>query len=194
VSGGVRRALLPIRKLDETATKEGPRIDQTAARRTGRRPEVIMTRSTSIITAALAALAIAAPAATAMPVREHGSTSGEVGITTAPQQDHRSADARDASTRPQTGTPSTPGGDLRSADARDAGITTTTPRGLPTWPVDPKPIASAPVNDAAPVAADDDTSPFVYILPGVLASLILAAGMGYAVRTSGRARRARIGA
>jgi hypothetical protein len=67
--------------------------------------------------------------------------------------------------------------------------------GRPTWPVDQKPIMSWPLSDAAPVAvAADDTPPPALILPGRFASLLLAAGMGYPVRTSGRARRARPGA
>ena len=94
---------------------------------------------------------------------------------------------------PQTGA-TAPGQDFRSADARYAG---TKPieavPGLPTWPLDPEPIAPAPV-DQAPLADGDDSAPFGYILPGIVMSVLLAAGMGDAVRTSGRARRARIGA
>ena len=96
--------------------------------------------------------AIAAPVATAMPSGKY--LPGQTGGTPAPQQDER------------------------SADAHDVGTTTTTPTGLPTWPVDPKATASSPLSDAAPVAvADDDTSPLAYILPGLFASLLLAAGM-----------------
>jgi hypothetical protein len=144
-----------------------------------------MPRITIIAAATLATLALAAPAATAMPQREH------VGTSTPAQQDLRSADARDASPTPQTGT-ATPSQDFRSADARDAGAKPAEPvPGLPTWPVDPEPIAPAPV-ETTPVAGDGDTSPLVYVLPGIALSLLLAAGLGYAVRTSGRARRARI--
>ena len=144
-----------------------------------------MPRITIIVTAALATLALAAPVATAMPDRDG------VGTTAAPQQDLRGADARNASVQPQTGT-ATLGQDFRTADARDAGATPSEPVvGLPTWPVDPEPIA--PV-ETTPVAGDDDTSPLVYVLPGIAFSLLLAAGLGYAVRTSGRTRRARISA
>jgi len=135
---------------------------------------------TRIIIVALALLATAAPVATAMPSREYVSGAP----TAAPQQDRRSADARDASVspqagasvRPQTGTAAS-GQDLRSVDASDAGT---------------KPIAPASPG-AAPITGGDDTSPFVYIVTGVLACVLLAVGMGYVVRASGRARRARIG-
>jgi hypothetical protein len=108
----------------------------------------------------------------------------------------------DTALTPQTGV-ATPSQDFRSADARDAGTKAINQtRGLLTWPLDsrsaaliarspaPEPIAPAPVN-AAPLPEGDDTSPLVYILPGVIVSVLLAAGMGYAVRTSGRAQRAR---
>jgi hypothetical protein len=127
-----------------------------------------MTRITCSIMAALVSLAIVAPVATAMPDRDTVGTSSVAGTTV-------------------------PGDDVRSADARDAGVTTTAPQGLPTWPVDPAPITPAAVDTVAP-AGDDDTSPLVYILPAVLVSVLLAAGIGYAVRTSTRARRARVGA
>ena len=84
--------------------------------------------------------------------------------------------------RPYAGCPRCRG----QADLADAWASTT-------WPVNPEPITPAPVN-AAPVAGVDDTSPLVYILPGLVLSLVLAAGMGYAMRMSGRARRARVSA
>jgi hypothetical protein len=144
-----------------------------------------MPRITIIAVTGLATLALAAPVATAMPQRD------DVGTAAAPQQDLRGADARDASTTPQTGTARL-SQDLRSADARDAGTKPAEPvPGLPTWPVHPEPIAPAPV-ETIPIVGDDDPAPLVYILPGIALSLLLAAGVGYAVRTSGRARRARI--
>ena len=144
-----------------------------------------MPRIMIVVAAALATLAFAAPVATAMPER------GAVGKPAAAQQDLRGDDAREASPTPQTGT-ATLSQDLRSADARDAGAKPAEPvPGLPTWPVDPEPITPGPV-ESAPVAGDGDTSPLVYVLPGIALSLLLAAGLGYAVRTSGRGRRARI--
>jgi len=123
-----------------------------------------MPRITLIVTAALVTLALAAPMATAMP------THGGVGTATAAQQDLRGADARDAGAKPAEPVP-----------------------GLPTWPVNPEPITPAPV-ETTPIAGHDDTSPLAYIVPGIALGLVLAAGLGYAVRTSGRARRARISA
>ena len=148
-----------------------------------------MSRITRSIMAALAALAFAAPVATAMPARDAALTSSLAGTTSSsPQQDRRG----EFSVTPQTGAVA-PVKDLRSADARDAGAKAIVPvAALHGWPVDPDPIAPAPV-EAVPVAGGDGTSPLVYVLPGALLSLLLAAGMGYAVRTSGRARRARIG-
>ena len=101
-----------------------------------------MSRFTCIIIAALAALAIAAPVATAVPIREPGST---------PSQELP---------------------------------------GPPTWPVDPEPIGAAPV-DAAPPTGGDEISPLVYILPGLILTVLLAVGTVHAVRTS---RRTRVGA
>jgi hypothetical protein len=97
---------------------------------------------TRIITAALVALVLAAPAATAMPTREDG------GGTSSQQLP-----------------------------------------GPPTWPVDPQPIASP--DSASATDGDDGTSPLVYILPGVIVSVLLVGGTVYAVRTS---RWARLGA
>jgi hypothetical protein len=62
-----------------------------------------MTRSTRAIAAALAALAIGAPAATAMPSREYVSAPSREAATAAPQQDRRGTVARDASVMPETG-------------------------------------------------------------------------------------------
>jgi hypothetical protein len=145
-----------------------------------------MPRITLIAAAALTALALFVPAATAMPADPrqldmHASTVHKPATT---QRDLRSADARDAAVTPQTGTPAS-GQEFRTPDAVDAGR-------KPAEPLDPQPIA-APV-DAAPVSGDDDTSPLVYILPGIALSLLLAASLGYAVRTSRRAGRAHIGA
>jgi hypothetical protein len=157
-----------------------------------------MTRSTRAIAAALAALAIGAPAATAMPIRESVSAPSGEAATAPARQDPRGSVARDASVMPQTGT---------AAAAAQAANGTTTPREVPSYlagvhPTQRAPVPShlaglhptqrAPVN-AASADGGDGTSPLVYILPGVALSVMLAAAMGYALRTSGRARRARVG-
>ena len=93
-----------------------------------------------IITAALVALALAAPLATAMPIRESVGTSSE----------------------------QLPG---------------------PPWPAASQPMT--PADPASATSGNDGTPPLVYILPGIIVSILLVGGMAYAVRTS---RRARLGA
>lgn len=54
-------------------------------------------------------------------------------------------------------------------------------------PADPacRPRADRPATvETTPVAGADDTSQLVYILPGIALTLLLAAGLGYAIRTS----------
>ena len=70
--------------------------------------------------------------------------------------------------------------DQRSPDARDASAAP-----LPAAPAPPAP---------APAAGGGDASPLVSILSVAFACLLIAAGMGHAVRASGRVGRARIGA
>lgn len=124
----------------------------------------------------------------------------------APQQDLRGADARAASVTPakphagerRVGEAADRAGDARSGLAQ---------RGCPrrrnqadrtaARPADPacRPRADRPATvETTPVAGADDTSQLVYILPGIALTLLLAAGLGYAIRTSSRARRARISA
>jgi hypothetical protein len=107
-----------------------------------------MPRITLITAAALAALALFAPAATAIPVRYAGTT------TAAPQQDLRGADARDASMPRQTVTAAGPR-QLRTPDAVDAGTKPAEPvPGLPARPLDPEPIVPAPA-DVTPASGGD---------------------------------------
>lgn len=134
-----------------------------------------MTRITRIAVTSLAALAIATPSATASAMLDRGAvqTSSLAGTSSPPlQQDHRSPDARDASAAPLPA----PGNDLRSADARDAGTET----------IEPAPVRAA--------GDGDDTPAIAYILPLALLCLLIVAGMGYAMHTSSRVGRARIGA
>ncbi len=144
-----------------------------------------MTSTPRIITVALATLAIAAPAATAMPMYEHGGSSAPranadirtgslAGTTSSPAQDLRNPD-QVAPLPPQVLVPQQ---DLRNPDNRAPGIETI-PYQQPTTlaPVErPKP---------APVAVDDNgPSPFVYIIPGVI--LIALLGAGFAFMKTGR--------
>jgi hypothetical protein len=115
-----------------------------------------------IITIALAVLALAAPVASAMPLRDNGDvrTSSLAGTTGAPKQDLRNADNRAPSAvAPQQ--------DLRNADNR-------APRDV--TPDRPAPAPAKP----RPVVADDGTSPLVYIVPSLLLVAMLAAGVAYA--------------
>lgn len=119
-----------------------------------------MSRTIHTIATALALLAIAAPAATAMPSDGPG-------------------DASPATT-------AKPSEDVRTADARDGGVPTAS-----------SPSASSQPDPRAAVGAtevDGGGSPLVYVLPALVAGLLLAAIAGHAVRVSGRSSRAHIGA
>jgi hypothetical protein len=155
---------------------------------------------TRALCGALAIVAVAAPAAVASPVDLRSEHARDAAATSQRTQDLRwlmaggSAGTSDLAerTQPQTGAPAVPGPDLRSADARDAGPVEPSLPGPPTWPSNPKPISPAPVDAVATDGGDDD-SPLVYILAGLIASGLVAGGMGYAVHTSRRARQPRIG-
>ena len=159
-----------------------------------------MTSTTRIITTALAMLAIAVPAASAMPLYEHGDTatterstadirtSSLAGTTSAPVQDLRNADQR----APQ---PAEPTQDFRNPDNRAPGVEaapapTDTSRASRsssrrTRPTQLKPISTP---QAAPVA-DDGPSPFVYIIPSVVLIALLGAGFAFMKTTSRPVRR-----
>ena len=124
-----------------------------------------------IITIALATLAIAAPAATAMPVRDTTGveTSSLAGTTSAPKQDLRNADNRAPVYVPPA---------------------ELAPNMVP--PVVQHPYAADQLKPiSSPVKAtdgDDGTSPFVFIIPAVVLIAMLGAGVAFA-RTSRPARR-----
>jgi hypothetical protein len=110
---------------------------------------------------ALVSAAIAAPAATAMPIDEarqadmHAST---VQKPAAQKQDLRSEAAAEASKtplNPQTTTPIAQG-DLRSEAAADTTRAPETPVGLPTWPMEPKPIVPVSQEPVATGGGDGD--------------------------------------
>lgn len=103
-----------------------------------------MTPTIRTITAALAALAIAAPAATAMPA--DGPT-GASDTTSAPRDFARTA--------------------ARNADA-EAPIAQP-----PTWPVDPEPIARTQPS-AASVDGDGGNSPLVFVVPALVGLILAA--------------------
>jgi hypothetical protein len=116
--------------------------------------------TTRIITTALAILALAAPVAGAMPIRDNEGvqTSSLAGTTSAPKQD------------------------LRNADQRAPGI-----EAVPYQ--QPQTMAPVVLTHPKPVVvADDGPSPFVYIIPSVALIALLGAGFAF-MRTSRPVRR-----
>ena len=135
----------------------------------GQEATVLTTRSihrtTIVAMLACALLAIAAPVAAAGPADMHASF----------------AEAAAKAQQKQ---------DLRSPDARDAAVkTTTTPPvpGAPTWPVNPEPIAPAPV-----VQATDDGLDWTTIGLGFGGSLLVLGGIAGAVLHSRRVARGQV--
>jgi len=119
-----------------------------------------------IITIALAALALAAPAAGARPLSDYGDmqTSSLAGTTSSPRQDLRNADRQAPAPEPTQ--------DLRNADRRVTVVPAQQPQTM-------KPVV---ITKTQPAPANDDNgvSPFVYILPSLALVGMLAAGFGYA--------------
>lgn len=121
-----------------------------------------MTSAPRIITIALAILALAVPAASAMPIRDNGAqTSSLAGTTSAPKQDVRNPDNRAPGIEPTQ--------DLRNADNR---VPAQQPQTI-------KPVVRT---QPAPVK-NDGPSPLVFILPSLALIAMLAAATVY-VRSS----------
>ena len=124
--------------------------------------------------AALAAAALIAPAANAMPADMHASTAqaaAQARGEAQPKQDLRSPDARDAGQRPHTGD-------------------RVPPAGQPTWPIHPTtlaPPAQEPVTDGG-----GSSIPVVPLAAGALVALIAALTARHVARRG--SRRARIAA
>ena len=124
-----------------------------------------MPRLTRSLLAALAALFITVPVATASPDRGPVQTSSLAGTVSQPAA-----------------------GDLRTADARDAATAPATPGSVEQRrPSTPTVVAAGRLNPV-PVAHADDSSPYVALGAIALAGLLLAGSMGYAMRESSRAR------
>jgi hypothetical protein len=118
--------------------------------------------TTRIITTVLAILALAAPVASAMPMRD-GSPQIRTGSL--------------------AGTTSTPKQDLRNADNRAARPEDSKANVYVVPYQQPQTMKPVPPPKAAPVATtdtDDGTSPLVYILPGLVLIAMLAAGFSFA--------------
>ena len=124
--------------------------------------------TTRTVAAVLATLALTAPVASAMPIRDaaDGSRTSSLAGTPAPKQDLRNPDQQAPAPKPKQ--------DLRNPDQQAP-------------PVPLKPYAPVVLTKPAPVA-DDGTSPLVYIIP----SLALAAMLGAAVIYTRSSRPARV--
>jgi hypothetical protein len=127
------------------------------------------TTLTRIAGVALAMLAVAAPAATAMPIR------GDEGIRpSSPPVDRQYQDLRNPDQRAPGPKPYQ---DLRNPDNR-----------VPRMPSDlPQTMKPVELTKPAP-AADSGPSPLVFIAPSLVLAAMLAAGFGYA-RTARRPAR-----
>ena len=134
------------------------------------------------LTAALAALAIATPAAVAQPADMHASTA-QAAAEAQQRQDLRSPDAIDAAQHPRK----TQAVDAPGATVVDSQSTRTpVAPGQPTWAVNPKPIAPAP----APAATQsDDGVDWATIGIGLAVTLIVLGGIAVlTTRTRSTAR------
>jgi hypothetical protein len=123
----------------------------------------------SIITA-IAAIALAAPGAGAMPMHESSEfDAGHASVATAAakHQDLRSADAKDAALNPRPAGKSLPG--------------------APVWATNP-----VPVHSSSPTPINDDGLPWLTIVLGVAGGLAVGgAAAGVSRSTRARTRRAR---
>jgi hypothetical protein len=122
------------------------------------------------LAAALAAMAIATPAAVAQPADMHASTA-QAAAQARQGQDLRSPDAVDAATHPRRAQAvNAPG-----ATAVDSQSTTRpVAPGQPTWAVNPQPIAPAP---APATAKSDDGVDWTTIALGIAGTLLVLGGI-----------------
>jgi hypothetical protein len=120
---------------------------------------------TRTLVAALAAAALAVPAAAqAKPVSDmHASTA--IAAAQAQQQDHRSPDARDAAAGRYVAVHAVNAPGATAVDSQS----TKPLAGAPTWPTNPQPVKPAP---ATTVAKSDDGVDWTTIALGIAGSLI----------------------
>jgi hypothetical protein len=142
-------------------------------------------KTLSSVVAPLVVAAIAAPAAVAMPIdnaRQADMHASTVQKPAAAELDLRSEAAQEASktpVRPQTGGPIAKG-DLRTEAAADTTRAPEAPVGLPTWPVNPKPLT--PVTPEPVATGGGDGDGIEWPLSGILVAgaLLLGGTLGVA--------------
>jgi hypothetical protein len=124
--------------------------------------------TTRTVAAILATLALTAPVANAMPMRDadDGSRTSSLAGSPAPRQDLRNPDQQAPAPKPKQ--------DLRNPDQQAP-------------PVPLKPYAPVVLTKPAPVTVDDGPSPLVFILPSVALIAMLGAAVIY-TRSSRPAR------
>ena len=129
------------------------------------------------LTSALAVAALVIPAAgaqAAQPPDMHASTAIAAAAArekAQTKQDLRSPDARDAAIHPRG-----PGHAINAPGATVVDSQSVNPLpGAPTWPVDPKPITSAPASQ--PVTTADDGIDWTTVLIGIAGSLLAFGGI-----------------
>jgi hypothetical protein len=139
-----------------------------------------------IITAALLTLAVAAPAATAMPVRDtEGVQTSSLAGTTSPRQDLRGADARPGAVFQAPQAPPilpAPRQDMRNPDNQAPRYQAPAAKVAPI-PVQQSPYTAdqlKPISTPVQATTDDDPSPFVYIIPAVMLVALAATGFAFA--------------
>jgi hypothetical protein len=124
------------------------------------------------LAAALAAAAIAAPAATAQPVADMHASTAQAAAQAQHRQDLRSPDAVDAAQHPRKSPVVV---DAPGATAADSQSTRTlVAPGQPTWAVNPQPISPAPAVAASP---SDDGVDWVTIGLGIAGTLLVLGGI-----------------
>ena len=129
--------------------------------------------------ASMAAAAVAAPTASAMPMQDVAAAR-DMHASTVVQAARGAGDRRGegsiTSLRPQTGG-HVATADLRTEAAKGPSTSPAPPAGLPTWPADPKPIVPAPAEPVAATDGDGGTIEWPTALLIAAGALALAGGL-----------------
>ena len=139
---------------------------------------------TRTLTAALAATALAVPAAQAKPTDMHASVA-QAAAPAHQLQDLRSADARDSAEHPRG-----PGHTVSPVNAPGAtAVDSATQPGPPTWPAHPQPLTPAPV---AEVTDGGTGINWTTIGLGIAGSLLVVGALGALASRRSRPQRVRV--